>query len=96
LAKWSATRPRVSTAPLNRNLPPWLRAVLLRAVAPQPERRYQNYSEMLFDLDHPEQVEPFHRTNAPLLERDPLAFYRLGFFVLLALTLLLLGLLLAK
>jgi serine/threonine protein phosphatase PrpC len=83
-------------APLNRNIAPWLRAVLLRATAPQPERRYQNFSEMLYDLQHPEQVEPFHRAEAGLIERNPLRFYRAGFFVLLVVVLILLGLLLAS
>jgi serine/threonine protein phosphatase PrpC len=83
-------------APLNPNLPPWLRAVLLRATAVQPERRYQQYSEMLYDLEHPAQVAPFHRAEAGLIERDPLRFYRAGFFLFLASTLVLLGLLLAR
>jgi serine/threonine protein phosphatase PrpC len=69
---------------LNPNLPPWLEAVVLRAISPNLERRYQNYSEMLFDLDHPEQVTPFFAKDLPLLERDPLRFYRSGFFILLA------------
>src|SRR5215210_3268970 len=76
---------------LNPNLPPWLESVLLRAVAVEPERSYQNFSEMLFDLEHPEKVEPFHRKDAPLLERDPLRFYKTSFFALLALTLYLLA-----
>ncbi len=80
---------------LNPNIPGWLRAVLLRATAPQPERRYQNYSELGFDLERPAQVEPFHRKDAPLLERNPLGFYRTGFFLLLALTVYLLMRLLA-
>jgi serine/threonine protein phosphatase PrpC len=80
--------PRFHTAKkptvLNPNVPPWLEAVVLRALAPQAERRYQNYSEMLFDLEHPAQVAPFYADNLPLLERDPLRFYRTGFFLLLA------------
>jgi serine/threonine protein kinase len=68
---------------LNPNVPPWLEAVLLRALSPRPERRYQNYSEMLFELEHPEQVAPFYAEDLPLLERDPLRFYRTGFFILL-------------
>jgi hypothetical protein len=75
---------------INPNIPLWLEALLLRATAPEPERRYQYYSAMLFDLEHPEQVEPFHRKDAPLLERDPLLFYKTGFFVLLGLFLYLL------
>jgi serine/threonine protein kinase len=69
---------------LNPNVPPWLESVVLRALSPRPERRYQNYSEMLFDLEHPARVTPFHPENLPLLERDPLRFYRTGFFLLLA------------
>ncbi len=68
---------------LNQNIPPWLDALLLRATSPDPARRYGNFSEMLFDLDHPAEVAPFHRTEAPLLERDPLLFYKAGFFTLL-------------
>ena len=81
---------------LNPNLPPWLEAVLLRALAVRPERRYQNYSEMLFDLEHPEQVAPFYPENVPLIERDPLRFYKTGFYLLLALTLILLVLALKR
>ena len=69
---------------LNPNVPPWLEAVILRALSPLPERRYQNYSEMLFHLEHPEQVAPFYAESLSLLERDPLRFYRTGFFLLLA------------
>jgi serine/threonine protein kinase len=88
----SAKRPTA----LNPNVPPWLEAVLLRALSPRPERRYQNYSEMLFDLEHPEQVAAFHAENLPLLERDPLLFYRTGFFVLLVVVIALLVLLLRR
>jgi serine/threonine protein phosphatase PrpC len=72
------------TTLLNPNVPPWLEAVVLRALSPGAERRYQNYSEMLFDLEHPAQVAPFYTDNLPLLERDPLRFYRTGFFLLLS------------
>lgn len=74
---------------LNPNLPPWLEAVILRGISPLPERRYQNYSEMLFDLEHPEQVAPFFAQDSPLLERDPLRFYKTGFYLLLAVALVL-------
>jgi serine/threonine protein kinase len=69
---------------LNPNVPPWLESVLLRALSVEPDQRYQNYSEMLFDLEHPAMVAPFHGKDAPLLERDPLRFYRTGFYLLLA------------
>lgn len=72
---------------LNPNVPAWLDHVIARALSVDPARRYQHYSEMAFDLEHPDRVEPFFRKDTPLLERDPLAFYRAGFWLLLAATL---------
>jgi serine/threonine protein kinase len=88
----SAKRPSA----LNPNLPPWLEALLLRALSPGPERRYQNYSEMLFDLEHPAQVAPFYAEDLSLLERDPLRFYKTGFYLLLAAVIALLLVLLSR
>ena len=59
----------------------------MRAIARKPERRYQNYSELAFDLAHPDKVEPCYEENAPLLERNPLLFYKTGFFILAGLCL---------
>lgn len=86
----AATRP----CALNQNLPSWFEAVLLRSLSTRPELRYQNYSEMLFEVEHSDLVQPFHSEAQSLLERDPLRFYKTGFFVLLALVVLLLLLLL--
>jgi serine/threonine protein phosphatase PrpC len=82
---------RAAKAParLNPNLPPWLESLILRAIAIAPERRYCHYSELAFDLTHPEKVELFlHEGAGPTL--DPLRFYRTGFFILLVITLYLL------
>lgn len=81
---------------LNQNIPSWLEAVLLRAVAADPEARYQNYSEMKYDLEHPQTVRPFYRKNARLIERNPLLFFKIGFFVLFLINLVLLVLLLSR
>ena len=72
---------------LNPNIPPWLDAVIARCLAINPARRYQHYSELSFDLAHPAEVQPFFDEDAPLLERNPLGFYKMGFFILLAVTL---------
>lgn len=71
----------------NPHVPPWLEAILARAITPDPERRYESYSEMLFELENPAKVRPFHRPGTPLLERNPLLFYKIGFFFMLAVTL---------
>ncbi|MBI3417675.1 MAG: bifunctional protein-serine/threonine kinase/phosphatase [Verrucomicrobia bacterium] len=81
---------------LNPNLPPWLESVILKAHSVRPEDRHQNYSEMKFELENPASVRPWQRTGAPLLERNPLLFYKVGFFVLLLVSILLLIRLLTK
>jgi len=39
---------------------------------------------MVYDLKHPDAVEPFVRPGASLFERNPLRFYQAGFWLLLA------------
>jgi serine/threonine protein phosphatase PrpC len=73
---------------LNANIPHWLESALLRAVSPDPELRYKNYSELMFDLEHPGKVEPYHPKVTSL--KKTLLFYKIGFYVLLAVTLFLL------
>ncbi len=80
---------------INPNIPFWLDAVVHRAIAIKPERRYQHYSELVHDLAHPDRVQPFFEEGGSLLERNPLAFYKTGFFILLLTTLTLALLLLA-
>ncbi len=70
------TAPR-RPAQLNTAMPDWLEAVLLRCVAAEPDRRYQYYSQLTFDLEHPSKVEPFFAPNTPLLERNPLLVWQL-------------------
>jgi serine/threonine protein kinase len=74
---------------LNHHVPPWLEAIVMRATVADPERRQQTYSEILFELENPAKVEPFFRAGTPLLERNPLLFYKIGFFVMLAVALVL-------
>jgi serine/threonine protein phosphatase PrpC len=74
-------------AELNPHAPLWLAAIVARALAAAPEQRYESYSEMLFELENPGKVRPFHPPGTPLLERNPLLFFKIGFFLLLATTL---------
>jgi serine/threonine protein phosphatase PrpC len=84
--------PRFNTprrpAKLNSALPDWLEAILLRAVAAEPAQRYQNYSQLTYDLEHPDKVEPFFAPDTPLLERNPLLVWQLLAALLAALNLL--------
>jgi serine/threonine protein kinase len=74
-------------ATLNPHTPLWLEAIVARALAVNPEQRYESYSEMLFELENPAKVRPFHPPGTPLLERNPLLFFKIGFFLLLVVTL---------
>lgn len=74
----------------NPNIPAWLDHLILRCLSLETEHRYQHFSEVAFAFDHPDQVEPFFHRGEPLLTRNPLAFYRAGFWALLAATLCLL------
>jgi serine/threonine protein phosphatase PrpC len=90
---WGA--PRLVTA-INQHVPSWLEAIVLRATSADPARRQQSYSEVRFELDNPEQVQPFFRPGTPLLERNPQLFYKIGFFLMLAVALVLGCLLIAQ
>jgi serine/threonine protein phosphatase PrpC len=81
---------------LNPNLPGWFEAILLRAIAINPKDRYANYSEMLFDLENPAQVQSFRAGGAPLLERNPELVIRIMLIASLVLNLLLFAKLLSS
>ncbi len=56
-------------------IPAWIDAVLRKAVHPNPAKRYAELSEFLYDLRHPNQAF-LQRTRAPLIERNPLVFWK--------------------
>jgi len=65
----------------NKNIPAWLNSVLLRAIEANSEKRYKNYSEMLFEVSNPNKVKPYFDSTKPLIERNPELFYKIGFIV---------------
>ena len=68
---------------LNSAIPSWLESLILRAISTDEDLRYANYSYMKFELEYPEKVKPFFDKKTPLLNRDPLSFYKFGFYTLL-------------
>ena len=66
----------------NNNIPDWLDSVIMRAISPDKQRRYEHYSEMAYELKYPQKVKPFFAKNAPLIERSPLAFYKGAFIIM--------------
>jgi serine/threonine protein phosphatase PrpC len=59
----------------DREIPAWIDDVLRKAVHPDPGRRYAELSEFVHDLRHPGAAW-LERRRPPLLERNPVAFWR--------------------
>ncbi|GJE39728.1 bifunctional protein-serine/threonine kinase/phosphatase [Methylobacterium persicinum] len=56
-------------------LPAWVDGALRRATHPDPQRRYEVLSEFVHDLRHPNPALAETR-GVPLMERDPILFWR--------------------
>jgi serine/threonine protein kinase len=73
----------------NREIPAWIDGALKKAVHPDPYKRYEELSEYIFDLRHPN--DAFLKSSpAPLLERNPLLFWKSLSLILACVSLLLL------
>lgn len=57
------------------DIPIWVDEAIMKALQPDPNRRYEDLSELVFDLRHPNKAF-LSRTRPPLLERNPAAFWR--------------------
>lgn len=66
----------------NREIPPWVDEAIGKAVHPHPDKRYEDLSEFLYDLHHPNKAF-LSKTRPPLIERNPVAFWKSVSFVLL-------------
>lgn len=78
-------RNRLNYSPIIRyrpDCPAWIDGALRKAVHPDPDRRYAEVAEFIHDLRHPRQ-EFLHEGGLPLIERNPVAFWK-GLSLLLA------------
>lgn len=65
----------------NREIPAWIDGVLSKAVHPDPYKRYDELSEYVFDLRHPNK-NFLNSSPVPLIERNPLLLWKsLAFFL---------------
>ena len=65
-----------------REIPAWIDDAIRKAVEPNPFERYEELSEFVFDLHHPNN-EFLNKTRPPLIERNPVIFWKSVSFVLL-------------
>ncbi|OGT20450.1 MAG: protein kinase [Gammaproteobacteria bacterium RBG_16_57_12] len=82
----------ISARSYNEQFPVWVDGALAKAVHKNPARRYAELSEFIYDLKHPN-PEFLKETHQPLLERNPLAFWKGLALLLLVINILLLALL---
>ena len=64
-----------------REIPAWVDDAIKKAVHPNPLKRYQELSEFVYDLRHPNQ-NFINKTRPPLMERNPVAFWQGVSFIL--------------
>jgi serine/threonine protein phosphatase PrpC len=67
----------------DREIPAWIDEVLRKAVHADPQRRYAELSEFVYDLRHPSSAW-LTRARPPLLERNAAAFWRGAALILAA------------
>ncbi len=64
-----------------RLIPVWVDEAIRKAVHPDPCQRYEELSEFVYDLHHPNQ-EFLRKTRPPLMERNPAVFWKTVSFLL--------------
>lgn len=77
----------------HREIPAWVDGAIKKAVDPDPSRRYDELSEFIFDLRHPNK-SLVATSSAPLAARNPLLLWKLvsaGLFVVVLILLFLLN-----
>lgn len=72
------------------DIPIWVDRTLERAVHPNPFKRYDSFSEFLFDLRHPN-TKYLTTSSTPLIERNPVLFWKCTTLVLALIVVLLLA-----
>lgn len=74
----------------NERVPVWMDNAIKKAVSHNPDRRYRHLSEFIHDLSTPNPALT-ELPHAPLLERDPVAFWKAAAVIFLLLNLIQLG-----
>ena len=64
-----------------RLIPAWVDEAIRKAVHPDPCQRYEELSEFVYDLHHPNR-EFLRKTRPPLMERNPVVFWKTVSFLL--------------
>lgn len=66
-----------------KDVPVWVEAALNKALQPDPELRYEAFSEFMVDISTPNRDLESHLNNRPILERNPILFWKIIALLLL-------------
>ncbi len=66
----------------DREIPVWIDEAIKKAVHPDPRKRYEELSEFVFDLRHPNKAFT-GKTHTPLIDRNPAVFWKSISFILM-------------
>ena len=66
----------------NPKIPDWLESIILRAIETDTNKRYHNYSEMLYEINNPSKVKPYFDKNLSFIQRNEMKVYKIGFIVM--------------
>jgi len=80
----------ISVLDEGREIPAWLDDTLKKAVHIEPLKRYDELSELVYDLRHPSQAF-LNKTRPPLIERNPVLVWQGISFILLVIIIFLLA-----
>ncbi len=78
----------------NKNVPYWLESIVMHSIQADQTKRYKNYSEMEYELTHPDKVKPYFKDGASIFEREPAKVYKILFVISFILNIVLIMLLL--
>jgi serine/threonine protein phosphatase PrpC len=79
-----------SARDIDPKIPAWIDEAIQKAVNMQPEKRYEEVSEFVFDLRHPNKAF-LRKSRPPLIERNPVVFWKSVSLILLVLLVAALG-----
>lgn len=71
----------------DRGIPAWVDEAIRKAVHPLPHKRYEDVAEFVFDLHHPNKAF-LEKARPPLMERNPVIFWKGVSFILMVIILL--------
>jgi hypothetical protein len=74
----------------DKDIPAWFDETLKKALQPNPYKRHNELSEFVYELRHPSKAF-LAKTRAPLLERNPVAFWQSISAILLVVVIILLA-----